>query len=585
MKFIVWLCMLWLSFSSSNSNAVLQQKRIDSIPDPVAHPQFVSPLRIPLSLSANFCEVRKDHYHMGLDIRTQQRENIAVYAVEDGYVSRVGISNQGYGKVIYIHHKNGYTSVYAHLNSFYTELEQAIHKLQYANESWETDVHFAPNEFPVSKNQFIALSGNTGASAGPHLHFEIRETKSGRSVNPQTVGIAETDKIPPAIHGLYLYDRSRSTYFQTPQKLSSSHGVIRVNTPLISIGIRTDDKNNSSGFTMGIYSATVLHNNTSVFNIAFDRFPFVETRYVNGGIDYKEWALKGSKIQHLSRLPGNLHEVYTRGSQNGIIHIGDGQIHTIDVVVEDVQGNKKTSRFSVQYSGKENAYAASPNLIIPNKEAHFKTTMATVELPTPSVYDTASVQLTEVISADKDAVSKTWAIGDEHIPVHVAYTVRLKAEKAVHPQHVIMILSGLKNYKSTIKPSYENGWFVGHFNKFGKAYLAADSVPPTISTVQNNSKHANSIRVTVTDNFGKIASFRGEVDGRWVKFVPHGHHYVYTFDEHCDLGPHSLTITAEDVAGNRNTVTTNFIRVQHIAPTKSASPTKKTKHVSPKKRR
>ncbi len=583
MKFIIWFCMWW--FSGGNLSAKMTETAgKDSIPDPVSNPQFVAPLRIPLSLSANFCEVRKDHYHMGLDIRTQQRENIPVYAVEDGFVSRVGISNQGYGKVIYIQHPNGYTSLYAHLNSFYDELEQHIDEWQYRNESWEADVYFKADEFRVRKNQQIALSGNTGASAGPHLHFEIRETKTGRSVNPQLAGIAVTDKIPPSVYGVYVYDGSRSTYFQTPQKVTVMTGLLKVNSPTVRLAIRAEDRNNSSGFMMGFYAASVFHNNAEVFSIAFDRFPFPETRYVNAGIDYKEWALRGSKIQHLSRLPGNLHAAYTQNPSDGTINISDGKVHSIEVIVADIAGNKKTQRFNIQYTGAPSAPAYSNNFISPNRPARITAAGAELLLQPPSVYDTAALALEAENGSDKQAVSPTWRVGDASIPVHSAYTLKIKANKTADADRTIMIFTGLKNAKSTIKPQFEGGWYTGHFNKFGKVYVAEDTVPPKISLPAAGSKQAKSIAAVVTDDFGKLKYVRGEVDGRWVKFIPQGHRYTYVFDAHCEPGPHVLTITAEDVAGNIRTATTEFVRVHHLPAKKTTSP-KKKKNVPSKKRR
>ncbi len=141
---------------------------------------FRDPLNIPIQLAANFGELRTDHFHMGLDIRTQSKENLPVYAAADGYVSRIKIEKYGYGRAIYINHPNGYTTLYAHLNSFYPQLEQYLKNKQYKDEKWEQDFELPANMFPVIKGQFIASSGNTGGSAGPHLHFEIRDTKTGR---------------------------------------------------------------------------------------------------------------------------------------------------------------------------------------------------------------------------------------------------------------------------------------------------------------------------------------------------------------------------------------------------------------------
>jgi len=149
---------------------------------PQSYPQkfFRDPLDIPMDLSANFGELRPNHWHMGLDIRTNQKSNLPVYAAADGYVSKVRIEPFGFGRVIYISHPNGLTTLYAHLNNFYPELEQYITEKQYELESWRVDLQIPRNLLQVKKGQFIAYSGNNGASQGPHLHFEIRDSRSDK---------------------------------------------------------------------------------------------------------------------------------------------------------------------------------------------------------------------------------------------------------------------------------------------------------------------------------------------------------------------------------------------------------------------
>jgi murein DD-endopeptidase MepM/ murein hydrolase activator NlpD len=181
---------------------------------------FRHPLLIPMQLVANFGEIRTNHWHMGLDIRTQQRENLPVYAAAEGYVARVVVEPGGFGQAIYIAHPNGYTTLYAHMNGFFPALQQHVVSQQYAKESWRINQAFSPEQFPLNKGDYIGLSGNTGGSAGPHVHFEIRDTKTEKVLNPLLFKFPIPDAVPPSVVRLALYDRNQSTFLQSPQLLA-----------------------------------------------------------------------------------------------------------------------------------------------------------------------------------------------------------------------------------------------------------------------------------------------------------------------------------------------------------------------------
>ena len=150
-----------------------------------SYPQdyFQSPLEIPLILSGTFAELRSNHFHSGLDIKTQQQSGLKVMAAASGFVSRIKVSHFGYGKALYITHPNGYTTVYAHLQNFNPEIDAYIKHRQYKNESYEIELFPKAGELLVNNGDIVAYSGNTGGSGGPHLHFEIRN-KQEHPMNP-----------------------------------------------------------------------------------------------------------------------------------------------------------------------------------------------------------------------------------------------------------------------------------------------------------------------------------------------------------------------------------------------------------------
>src|SRR5882757_7103672 len=241
---------------------------------------FRDPLNIPMSLAANFGELRPDHYHMGLDIRTQKKENLPVLAAAGGNVVKVVIEPLGFGQAIYIRHPNGYTTVYAHLNEFFPALASYVHEQQYKAEAWRITVDIPPGLFPVKKGSLIAYSGNRGGSQGPHLHFEIRRTADDANLNPLLFGLPVPDNIPPVIQRLAIYDRTRSLYEQSPRILpvhsnaaarsasaarhpaayALASGLITVTSRRVSFAISAFDTQTGSANPNGIYQAILYDN-------------------------------------------------------------------------------------------------------------------------------------------------------------------------------------------------------------------------------------------------------------------------------------------------------------------------------------
>ena len=203
-RFLIWVIVFYYLPDHSNAQAVKNSK------------QFDYPLDIQPRLNANFGEMRPNHFHMGLDLNTQAKENLPVFAPADGFVSRVKIESGGFGRAIYLNHPNGLTTVYAHMNMFMPEVEKFLEKKQYEQESWKIDLQVPVALFKVRKGQIIGYSGNTGASEGPHVHFEIRDTKTENCLNPLMFGVDMQDHVAPDLYQLVFYDYDKSIYEQLP---------------------------------------------------------------------------------------------------------------------------------------------------------------------------------------------------------------------------------------------------------------------------------------------------------------------------------------------------------------------------------
>lgn len=198
---------------------------------PILHAQekypkevFQSPLEIPLVLAGTFGELRSNHFHSGIDIKTQQREGLPVLAVADGTVTRIVVSHWGYGKALYVAHPNGYTSVYGHLKKFGPEIEEYVKKVQYAKQSYEVEIFPDYGELKVSQGTTVAFSGNTGGSSGPHLHFEIRSSVNEKPTNPLLYGYDVRDATDPTLLGLYAYPLSKDALInQSEEKIQINY--------------------------------------------------------------------------------------------------------------------------------------------------------------------------------------------------------------------------------------------------------------------------------------------------------------------------------------------------------------------------
>jgi hypothetical protein len=535
---------------------------------------FRNPLDIPIQLAANFGELRPNHYHMGFDIRTNQRENLRVYAAADGYVSKVKIERFGFGQAIYITHPNGYSTLYAHLNDFYEPLKSAIKAKQYADRQWEQEMEFAPGQFPVTKGQFIALSGNTGGSAGPHLHFEIRDSKTGNNLNPWLFDLGLTDNVKPSFFRLYYYDRRYSTYEASPVSLPikaagpgsySANGILNLHSPYVSFGIAAGDKITAASNYYGIYAAEITVDDSLQSAFIVNDFSYDDTRYVNAGIDYKTRASGGSYIQHLSRLPGNYSLVYSQ-DKDGTILLTDTLVHDARITVKDVAGNSSLLTFKFRWdpaTTRERALPANSIRMIPERENVFGTGDVEVNFSNKAFYDTVPFVVRSAPATDTKVVSALHYLHNYTIPVHDSFTVRLKPTTTDLFNREKVVMQLVSNHKvEAVKGVWEDDWMEAKFRDLGMVRLIVDEVPPTVSAsgFKNGGliSSRGSISFNVQDNVGEIKNFQALEDGNWLLFKRKNYSFIHMFDEKTKAGRHELVVRVEDIAGNVTEKTYNY---------------------------
>lgn len=542
-----WLCFLLLI---SNVNTVFSQN----------YPQgyFRHPLKIPMQLVANFGEIRANHWHMGLDIRTQQKVNVPVYASAEGYVARISIEPGGFGQAIYINHPNGYTTLYAHMNSFYPELAKYIKEEQYKKQSWKIDIRLSPKQFPLNKDEFIGLSGSTGASAGPHVHYEIRDTKTENVLNPLLFKFPIADAVPPSIWRLAMYDRNKSTYAQSPQMLNIQkirNGILKVGSDKISFAIGATDRFSGSNNPNGIYAAKIWMDGEAISSFTLDNIGYDNTRYMNAQVDYPFQAKGGAAVQHITPLPGATTIAYDTFGSDGIIYLEDGDPHIIRIEVLDAYKNKSTIEFKVQLdeSLRPSYSSQEGGKWIPNHINIFERPDFEIFSSEATMYDTATVSYSAASVSTSNAISLQHNFLNATIPSHDYMTVRLKPSvplSALQRERVVIKnISGSKTFVQ--KGTWQNGWFSAKFRQFGSYQAFVDNEPPTINSINSDLSKARSIVFTPRDNFNSIKNFRVELNGEWLRFTnDKGRTWVYTFDEHFPAGNHQLRVIVEDEAGN-----------------------------------
>ncbi|SEA05313.1 Peptidase family M23 [Chitinophaga terrae (ex Kim and Jung 2007)] len=533
---------------------------------------FRNPLNVPIELAGNFGELRPNHFHSGLDIKTQQRENLPVHAAADGYVSRIGVSHTGFGNVLYITHPNGYTTVYAHLNSFFPALQQYVKKQQYQAESWATDIKIPPGAFPVRKGDFVAYSGNTGGSAGPHLHFEIRNTETEKPLNGLLFGFNIADTHAPDVYRIALYDRDRSIYEQQPiilpvKKVNgeyvTTNPVIKINAAKVGFGINAIDRMNS-GNIYGIYEVTMLDNGKPNIDFQLDNIGYDETRYLNAHIDYKIKKGGGPYYQLLFSLPGNQLSIYNDLNGDGSVDLTDGQVHHITLQVKDAYGNTSVVKFGVQQGGPEAPATPCANTMYADSRNIFENNQVEFYLDEAALYDEICFRYKELPAESAKYVSNVYQLHNALIPVHSFFNVLLKPTRNIPEglqSKVVMVREGQGSNASGT--TLENGWYRGSFRDFGNFHLEIDTVAPKVTPLAvkpgANLAKASKLSFAMSDASG-IKEYRAELDGKWLMFSRKGNVLTYTFDEHCGPGSHVLVMKVTDIAGNVGSYRLTFKR-------------------------
>ncbi|MDP4212173.1 MAG: M23 family metallopeptidase [Bacteroidota bacterium] len=511
---------------------------------------------------------------MGLDIRTQHRESLPVYAAADGYIARIKIEPFGFGQALYIRHPNGYITLYAHLNAFNPALASYVKKKQYELEKWDAFFDIPAGLFPVRKGNLIAYSGNKGGSQGPHLHFEIREYPGDINLNPMLFGLPVSDNTPPEIRKLAVYDRNKSIYEQSPVFYPVKHAgsqytlplsLIEVNTTSVGFGISGFDTQTGSSNPNGIYQAVIYDNQQPVSGFRMDHISYNGTRGINAHIDYRTKAMGGPYYQLLFSLPGYDHSIYKQVN-GGYIKLSDEKIHDIRIELKDAYGNTSNLNFKVRYRPGQpvNTLFEGKNFY-PFMVDGFESEDCAFYLGERSLYDSVHVAYGAVDVNTAGVVSRLHHVGTPSVPLQDSITVRIRITKPAGDKSHVLMQWFSRDDEEVKRVEWQGDWATASFLSFGDFQLVNDTEAPQISfpgIVENaNLSRSSRIAVLVRDNYKKIKNFRATLDGHWLLFSnDKARAFIYDFDEHCLSGKHELRIHVEDEAGNVSEAVLHFTR-------------------------
>ncbi len=553
-------------FFALTSTALLAQEQF---------PKYGNPLDIPMYLSATFGEIRPNHIHAGLDIKTQGAEGKKVYAVADGYISRIGVSPYGYGNVLYITHYDGYTSVYAHLQRFSGEIAKYVKQYQYRNKKFASQIYPDKDKFPIKKGGLIAYSGNSGGSGGPHLHFEIRHTVSEKPLNPMYFGYKIEDNVKQLIQGVSvcpLGDEStlengiKPMYFSVEGgngKYSLKDKKFVYGNGEISFGICTYDQVGTSTNKNGPYLYELFLDDELAFQVEADSFSYSEPRYVNSLLDYRHYKQKKSSYVRTETDPFNkLHMIAKR---NGTVMVEEGDTVNVRFKISDFVGN--SSQISFKLVGTAPVEVERP---MHRRSEYF--VKADGSLNNEIVIDDFSVSMEkgtlfrdEWIQTgqrdEKGCCSRVYRFGDEELTTFKQFTVRIRPDDkwANHPRKYIALIDN-SGKVSSLGGKMKNGCMEVETRSMGEYTIKIDSVAPKVSASNfkdgQSVKELKSLRFKITDDMTGIETYNIYLDDVWVlgQYDAKNALLYYEFDEKIKAGTNNVKVVVTDGAGNSKTL-------------------------------
>lgn len=539
-------------------------------------PKYPNPVKIPISLSATFAELRTNAFHAGVDIRTQGVEGKEVFAVADGYVSRIGVSPFGYGKVLYITHNDGFTSVYAHLSKFNKKISEFVKNKQYEDESFVQNIILDKNEFPIKRGDYLGFTGNSGSSGGPHLHYEIRYTKSQEPVNPFFFGLKIKDTRKPVIKGLAIYplensvvnDSDTTCFYDVDYENKTyyiENNVIKASGD-IAFGINTYDQADGANNKNGVYSIELFMSNKLIFSVLSNKYSYNETRYINSLIDYAHYINHNERFVRTEIDPFNKLNLY--GERNGVVSVAYGDTLDMKFVVKDYFNNISELNFTL--IGEENSEikpkptpSRAYHRVFDGKSSEINLDGFEAKIPEYAFYRDVYIKAVQIDTIENIYSDFAYQIGSEDIPMHKRMDIRIRVNDDFVGDSTLYVASLNKKGEFVFAGNkIVDDYIEAKTNVLGIYMITKDSIKPTIKPLNFNSKSSIaenwSLRVEIDDKGSGINSYEMYVNDRWVlaDYDAKNKLLMYQIDNHIKKGHNTFKVVVTDMVGNESVYST-----------------------------
>ena len=535
--------------------------------------QLRKPMDIPVLLSGNFGELRSNHFHSGIDFKTQGVEGKPIHSVQDGYVSRISVSPWGYGNGLYITHPDGTTTVYGHLQKFSQKITAYLKEKQYEQESFNVNLSLTPDELPVKEGELVALSGNTGSSGGPHLHFEVRDTETEEPMDPiEYYKDLIKDTQAPKIQGIMVYSMpGKGVVNGSRRKLelkpvTAKNGKQTLTGKIeawgeIGLAVKGYDYMDNTSNIYGIKDITLTADSQVIFHSNLDRFAFDESRYLNSFTDFEEWKEHRSFYIKSFVDPGNRLR-FIESLNRGILTIDEPRTYHLTYQLADAFGN--TTQLSIRIEGKEQPI---PEIDTENTELfhwwsdnRFGAKGIRLTIPKGNLYDDLYFRYS--VKEDSTALGATHILHNKPVAFYKSakLSLRLQTDTLENKQQygIVRLQNGRRSWTGGV---YRNGWVDADIKEMGSYTLGQDLVPPTITPLNPATwVSQQAIALRLSDNLSGVQTYRGEIDGQYVLFEMNSKSVItYHFDkERLARGKHTLKLIVTDACGNQSTYTYPF---------------------------